>query len=370
MLSSVIWGIVVIGPYQYAQVRLNHNRDGYDKNDLQFFDCYGPLMAYALATLTIIVWCCHLRVLIGPKEHLLLYHKLLVHRPTRKYTLRGAKETDWAALTNLSQAKLMDTFTFAYRKGFLQLRYSMLLLNALSLPFQSKNVLYSTPRGGLLSMRHFSCKEMSVKKTIKVWISYIVSIIIFLGTLNLENIENGLLFIGQRDGEKRTDYYLRMIYCASSHTLSSIFLLFFIILWETMIDRMSRQRETVKTLSNLIIRNTDSEYIEFDYIDNVLSWLALEDFIKRRGMLLFSSMETPLFTLFVQAVVSVFSVLYCIFGGHGLAMFVPDSLFSNSALAVWFYLAVLSIYQVGRMLWQGHKFHTESKKHCNGMESL
>lgn len=97
LICSVVWWIVFYGPVMYVQQTK-------DKRYLQFFDCFGPLLAYGLGTLTIIVWCCHVRVLIGPKEHLLLYNKLVVHRPTRKYRLSGAKETDWAALTNLSRA--------------------------------------------------------------------------------------------------------------------------------------------------------------------------------------------------------------------------------------------------------------------------
>ena len=135
-----------------------------------------------------------------------------------------------------------------------------------------------------------------------------------------------------------------------------------------MISRISRQKENVKTLSNLIIRNTYSEYIEFDYVDNVLSWLALEEFVKRKGMLLFSALETPLFSLLMMSLLSWGSSIYCIFEGNGLSLINDYSLFSNSALATWFYLALLSFFEVARMLWYGHQFHRESIKQDYGMD--
>lgn len=128
VLAFALWGIIVVGPFQYKRQKNGDPDD--DANQLQFFDCFGPLIFYSLGTLTVIWWSCHLRVLIGPKEHLLLYNKLLLHRPTRRYDSSGTKEhhyntprTDWAALTNMSQATLIDTFTFAHRKGFLDLWY-------------------------------------------------------------------------------------------------------------------------------------------------------------------------------------------------------------------------------------------------------
>lgn len=133
-----------------------------------------------------------------------------------------------------------------------------------------------------------------------------------------------------------------------------------------MIHRMSRQRECVKTLSNLIIRNTNSEYIEFDYIDNVLSWLTLQYFVKRKGMLLFSSMETPLFALILLSFVSCGSAIGCIFKLTGWSWDDAEFLVSSSALAAWLYLALISTFQVLRILWEGHLFQRESNKQNNG----
>jgi len=215
------------------------------------------------------------------------------------------------------------------------------------------------------------CKGKKAKKWIRVWSTYILSICIYFGLQNLENFETQQVpfYVGDLSKTEPGLYYRRLIFCISSNLVSWMLLFLFIILWETMIDRMSRQKENVKTLSNLIIRNTYSEYIEFDYIDNVLSWLALENFIKRKGMMLFSSLETPLFSLIVLSVGSWGSTIYCIFEGKGLNLNNGNSLFSNSALATWFYLAIMSLIQVARMLWYGHQFNRESTKQDNAIKS-
>lgn len=215
-------------------------------------------------------------------------------------------------------------------------------------------------------MRNFRCKEKKTSKILKIWILYTTSIIVYFGAQNLENFEKYQVpFYVDRDDKH---YHLLSVYCVCSNILSWVLLWCFILLWETMIDRISRQHDNVKTLSNLIIRNTYSEYIEFDYIDNILSWLALENFVKRKGMMLFSSLETPLFSLFVLSFISWGSTFYCIFDGVGLSLNNDNSLFSNSALATWFYLATLSLVQVARMLWFGHKFNRESEKQDNAIK--
>lgn len=242
-----------------------------------------------------------------------------------------------------------------------------------------QNESHSTPRGGLLSMRHADCREMRANQWIRVWSWYILSIAIYFGFQNLEHLidsndcSHTLCWkkpIPFRTGWSTPLHELSLSYWILSNLVSVILLFLFLVLWETMIDRMSRQRRCVKALSNLIIRNTNSEYIEFDYIDNVLSWLALEDFVKRKGMLLFASMETPLFALFLLALVSWGSAIGCLFKIKGLTWTKADFLFSNSALAAWGYLALLSLYQVIRMLWEGHLFHSESNKQNNGISFL
>ena len=229
------------------------------------------------------------------------------------------------------------------------------------------------PSHELLSWRALSCRGKKVTHFIARWFTYILLIFIYSACQNLENVEKfGIPFYAGEAVSNKHNFFahhdiLRWAYNISGNLLSWILLFLFIILWETMIDRISRQKENVQTLSNLIIRNTYSEYIEFDYVDNVLSWLALEDFVKRKGMLLFSALETPLFSLFMLSLLSWSSSIYCIFKGHGLSLNNDHSLFSNSALATWFYLALLSFFQVARMLWYGQQFHRESLKQDKGM---
>eukprot|EP01084_Bolivina_argentea_P151499 264425_1 len=338
LFASILYGIIVTGPILYRRVTPSDDIEYVPK--LLFFDCYGPLIFYGLGIFTIIWWSCHSRVLIGPKEHLLLYNKLIVYRPIgRNESCFNTPRTDWAALTNLSQPTALTAFIYAFRKGFLELR---------------------TPTHELLSMRRFQCKGKKWSKLLQTWIIYTTSIIIYFGMQNLENLEKFKRPFYVYESDKH--YILRLIYCILSNILSWILLWCFILLWETMIDRISRQHDNVKTLSNLIIRNTYCEYIEFDYIDNIISWLALENFVKRKGMMLFSSLETPLFSLFVLCLISWGSTFYCIFEGVGLNLNNDNSLFSNSALATWFYLATLSLFQVSRMLWFGHQFNRESEK--------
>ena len=109
---------------------------------------------------------------------------------------------------------------------------------------------------------------------------------------------------------------------------------------------------------------------------NGMYWLCVSEqysmliiYCFRKGMMLFSSLETPLFSLFVLSLMSWSSCIYCIFEGVGLSLNNTNSLFSNSALATWFYLAILSLVQVARMLWYGHQFNRESTKQDNAIKS-
>ena len=123
LIGFVVWSIVFGGPLIYRRAELGDNA-----KDLLFFDCYGPLIFYTLGVFTVIWWASHSRVLIGPKEHLLLYNKLIVYRPIRKEEDQyNTPRTDWAALTNLSQPTLLTAFTYGFRKGFLELRYDIII---------------------------------------------------------------------------------------------------------------------------------------------------------------------------------------------------------------------------------------------------
>ena len=171
------------------------------------------------------------------------------------------------------------------------------------------------------------------------------------------------------DPSKVKHFWLRQIYGIVSNITSCILLVTFIVLWETMFSRIKRQCNNVRHITNLLIRNTYSEYIAFDYTDNILSWIQLGDFIKRKGMMLFASLETPVFSLFCMCVLSWACTLYCIFDGTGLQLVTDQSIFSNSALATWFYLAIFCAIQIARLLYYGHRFNRESEKQENAIRT-
>jgi len=338
-IAYLLWLIIFLGPALYRREKETNHVD-----NLLFFDCFGPLLFYGLGMLTVIWWSCHLRTLVGPKEHFLLYNKMIVHRPTQSLNEHNyhstASMTDWTALTNLSQATLMSTFTYALRNGFLE-----------------------------------PSTTAACKKRMGLWFIYILLICIYAVFQNVENIHSGhgVFYVDQDTTTYHNiftlSYGYRQTFCVLSNLLSWTMLFGFIVLWETMIHRVARQKENVKTLSDLIIRSTQSEYVQLDYIDNVLSWLAMENFIKRQGMVLFSSLETPLFSLFVLLTVSCGATIYCFVEGVGLELSSTNSTFSNSALATWFYLMILSLVQVMRVMWYGHQFHRDSKKQRDAIKT-
>eukprot|EP01084_Bolivina_argentea_P015085 28218_1 len=332
VMALILISIIYIGPFLYT----SQPEKEYDAKHLSFFDCFGPLFWYSLAIFTVGWWSCHSRVTVGPKEHMLLYYKLFIQRhiATDVYQPR----TDWAVLTRLSLPKVLPTMLYAHRKGFLEFR---------------------TATDGLFSWNKFRCcKGSDSCKLFKSYTWYIVAIVIYFGVQNLENFEKYHQPFYVHESSKL--YQLKMVYAIFSNVCSWMFLFCFILLWDTMFNRMARQHENIKNLSNLIIRNTYSEYIQFDWVDNILSWLSLEKIVKRKGTMLFASLETPLFTLFWLCLTSWSGTIYCIFGGVGLTLQNDVSFFSNSTLAVWFYLACLSVVNVCRMLWYGHKFEKES----------
>ena len=143
----------------------------------------------------------------------------------------------------------------------------------------------------------------------------------------------------------------------------------FIILWETMFIRIKLQLNNVKHMTNLLIRNTYTEYIEFDYTDNILSWIQLVDYVKRKGMTLFASLETPVFSLFCMCILSWGCATYCIFEGAGLQLWTEQSLFSNSALATGIYLALFAFIQMARLLLYGYQYNRESDKQENAIRT-
>ena len=308
-----------------------------------FFDCFGPLIFYGLAVCTIICWSFP-KTLIGPKEHLLLYNKLIAQRPAKQ----RKPTNDFAALTYLSQHIMMTAISYAQRKSFLEVR---------------------TPTHELISTRVFRCHSSAKFTICGKWILFAMVILIYFAAQNLENFQTNHYPFYVENNDSVKHWYFRQIYCIVSNVTSWILLLLFIFLWETMISRISRQHDNVKSITNLIVRNTYSEYINLHYTDNILSWISMGDFIKRKGMMLFASLETPVFSLFLLCLLSWSGTIYCIFGGVGLKWKTQNSLFSNSALATWFFLAIMSLLEVARLLWYGHKFNRESEKQNNALRT-
>ena len=207
-------------------------------------------------------------------------------------------------------------------------------------------------------------KSNDSKKTILWFIGWML---IYFGTSNLVNFEHKKFpcFIAE-NVECRE---LKLFYCYCSLILSLIFIFGLILLFETMFDRIGRHLDNVISLSHLIIKNPYSEYASFSRIDNILSWLALERLIKRKGIMLFASLETPLICLGIMIVGSWSAIAYCLTNGIGLGLFTHESLISNSALATWFVFGLFPLIQALRLLiFYGRIFSNEAIKQDSALK--
>eukprot|EP01084_Bolivina_argentea_P187927 323613_1 len=364
IIALFMWSVIISGPVLYhvynpsiperANTRLSH----VDK--LQFFDCWGPLILYVLFCFTIIWWACASRILIGPKQHLLLYHKVMLHRPVSR-NHRELTRTDWGALVNLHEPLPETLFTFSYKKEFLLVKrptdqlIDKVMMKSFTWPCCRKYC-------GLFKLSQSSDDVVKYHKYIVI----LSAIVIYIGLENLENFiyANYPFYIGTSDSH----WAGLTAYNIISALIQSMFLCGFILMWETMIFRIYGHLNSVKTLSQMIIRDTYTEYIDFENIDNILSWLTLENFVKRKGMTLFSSVETPLLTLGVLAVFSWGATFYCIVQGVGLELKTDNSIFSNSALETWFYLGLIAFIYTFRMIWAGRKYHRETIKQSQAIK--
>eukprot|EP01084_Bolivina_argentea_P088780 160291_1 len=341
IITCVLWCIIFIGPCLYQGKPGKKN----DVNNFVFFDCFASLIFYTLSVFTVIWWACARRVYIWPKQHELLYFRLIVNRPIHRKRKGGKsntniRRTDWAAVSNISSGTTLTTFIYAFRKGFLELKTPIDSWFSLSLVRRSYG---------------------------KIFITSIVNLLLYFFAHNLERIEMNTWPIYMSGND--TFYAWKLLYNICSIIFSCIFVFGFILLWETMFDRMNRHLDTVKTLSNLLVRNTYSEYIKLSKSDNILSWLVMERFLKRKGMMLFSSLETPLFALALLSISSWAGFVYCFYLGVGQRLINSKSTFSNSALATWLYLGLFSGYQLARMLfWYGRKFARETEKLQNSFK--
>eukprot|EP01084_Bolivina_argentea_P170662 295726_1 len=341
IITSILYSIIMVGPFLYRRAV------EYEDNNLLFFDSMGPFLFYVLLTFTVVWWSCARRDCISPKEHELLYYQLIANRPKkRKERDREVKRTDWAPLVNISDTDILTTFIYAYRKGFFELR---------------------TPTHVLLSSAPLKrCK--STCTSLKTIALFLILIMVYFSMQNLERFEQAQVPWYINPNEKY--FKLKIIYIILSNLLSIIFAFGFILLWETMFHRIKRYRDNVRTLTNLIIKNPYSEYASLSRIDNILSWLALERFVKRKALMLFASLETPLLSLWILTVASWSATIYCLYEGHGLKKYSKDSIISNSALAIWGSVALFSLFQTVRMLvFYGRRFSYETIKQDNALKS-
>jgi len=341
LMASFVWFIAIVGPFLYdgKPTFLFARDDKYNIGNLLFFDCYGVLGFSVLTMTTIVWWCCAMRIYFWPKEHELLFYKLSVHRPIDRKDEhnQNIRRTDWAALNNISTPKTLSTIVYAHKKGLLELK---------------------TPNQSLLSSRIFPCTSRRLY--------CIIFPLLYFVSCTLENWE-----VKKRPFYVATDvsnYQLKIAYNACAVLLSTVFVTGYAWLWETMFDRIRRHLSAVKTLSNLLTRNTYTEYMKLSMMDNILSWLMMEHFIKRKGMMLFSSLETPLVALMVMTVCSWVGSIYCIYYGVGQQLINEHSVLSNSALAAYGFSAAFTFYQLLRMLWFGRKFGREADKQQNAFK--
>ena len=188
-VSIILLTVVYVGPllYRYDQAVAN----------LSFFDCYGPAIFYGLWIVTIICWACSFRGLIGPKEHLLFYNKMVAQRS--KNVKKPA--TDFDILTHLSEPQSLTVMNYAVLRGFLETKYVYMFSTVLTSDSQHKIFFIRTPTHNLLSERSLKCcgrtpnkysdREWSEerKRRIKKWVFVSAAIIIYFCVQNLEDLQ-------------------------------------------------------------------------------------------------------------------------------------------------------------------------------------
>jgi len=376
VITAVVWCVIVSGPVLYLvyNPRVPDRSLGDPRNThvdkLQFWDCFGPLIMYLLFVFTVVWWSCASRILIGPKQHLLLYHRLMLHRPV-SHAHRELTRTDWGALVNLHEPVHETLFTFSYKKEFLLVQrptdqlIDPVMMKSFTWPICRRCCRrYRGPFVAVFGQGATTGSDDVVKYNKIVII--LLCVLIYIGLENLENFlyANYPFYIGTEDSH----WPGLTTYNIISALVQAMFLCGFMLMWETMIFRIYGHLNSVKTLSHLIIRDTYTEYIEFDCIDNILSWLTLENFVKRKGMTLFSSVETPLLSLGLLAVASWSATIYCVVQGVGLQLRTDNSIFSNSALETWLYLGVLAFVYAWRMIYAGRKYHRETIKQSQAIK--
>ena len=241
IVASILFGVMIGGPYMY-NYNYRNTPDYYD--DLLIFDCFGTLGLYLLWVFTILLWSSASKTCIGPQEHFLLYNKMIMERVVNKH--RCFERTDWAALTNMSGETTLTTHAFGFECGFLELR---------------------RPTHDLLSFRRFKLCKSNLFNNCQDTAFNILRVIIYVVIVCLywmaNNLENFIHFDKPMYIDKNIDrWQFKRIFIWFSTFSQLMLLTFFLIMWETMIDRIGRQFYNVKPYIIYISSETDIQYIK------------------------------------------------------------------------------------------------------------
>eukprot|EP01084_Bolivina_argentea_P135550 238834_1 len=307
ILSFMIYYTVLIGPFLY-----DHTKTAKRKGcaNLLFFDCFGPIIFYLIAVITIIWWSGIEKKYSSPQQNKLLYHQMI----------------------NIPQ-KPMDAYLYAEQRGFFEL---------------------CEPKHGLISLKPFKSKFGKMNR-ILLMISCIIPLFI---AQNWEKFWCKVppFYIEKQELSPST-YFQHYTYDILSNLFSLLSVFAFMLLWESMFVRLELYRDNVMSLLELITHGNDNESINLLNKNNLLSWKELQQFVKKKGMILFASLEAPLLSLWILGLFSWIGFFYCTLNVILNDRSENKPLFSNSAFVTWIYLAILTGFETGRMLfWYGLQF--------------
>ena len=117
---------------------------------------------------------------------------------------------------------------------------------------------------------------------------------------------------------------------------------------------LSDYKQNVECLRDLLVKDHKTASMDLGKIENVSSWLELQQLVRRKGMILFAAVEPALLSLWLMSLLSWVGFLFCFYEGRG---FEDEGFLGNSAWWVWTYLALLTSVESGRMVfWVGLEF--------------
>jgi len=318
VLSAIVYTCAL--PFQYT---LDYNYDG-SANDLSFWDSYGPFIFYALAIITVMWRTAQTFEYISPREHELLFHFMKVTRPAQRTDNRDRHLlNDVTALLNVSAPVRTSTYHFAQQHNFFDL-------------------ITTTHR--LTSAREFRGKGPLI------WLRMTVLCMPFFAAMNVENFlaHHAPAYVAADQGAPKR------LFCWASEIVSLCLLFGFVWIWETMFVRLSAYKENVKCLRDVLVRDHKTESMDLGDIESLSSWGELQQFVTRKGTILFASIEPALLSLWLLSMLSWVGFLFCFYEGRG---YEDEGFLSDGAWWCWTYLALLTLFESGRMVfWVGLEF--------------